>query len=326
MNELISVIIPVYNVKKYLNRCIESVLKQTYDNLQIVLIDDGSSDGSEKICDEWKEKDNRIAVIHQKNRGLSGARNTGISVAKGRYITFVDSDDWIDKRMIEVLYNNLTKYNADMSICEFKKSYGENDKLLNNSGEVIVYNQKEALEAIYKYRKTETHVPHKLYKTEIFSDVKFYEGIKYEDLEIFIKLLLQSKKVVYMPDQYYYYFSREDSIVNSKFDKSQLDIMFAAERNIKDIENTYPELLRYVEYAWIDKYIFIFKKAICDGYELSYFKENYRKFKQYSKGYLDNPGITLRRKFTYHCLNININLFILMEKINTAYERKKHGK
>ncbi|MBQ7792832.1 MAG: glycosyltransferase family 2 protein, partial [Clostridia bacterium] len=120
---LISIIIPVYNAAHYFERCIKSVLEQTYKNLEIILIDDGSTDGSEKLCDQYKEIDDRIKVVHKKNGGQSSARNLGLTMITGDYVGFVDSDDYIEKDMYEYLYNNMVKYHADISICHF---YSEN--------------------------------------------------------------------------------------------------------------------------------------------------------------------------------------------------------
>ncbi|MBR1540013.1 MAG: glycosyltransferase [Clostridia bacterium] len=115
--ELISIIVPVYKVEKYLDKCINSIVSQTYKNLEVILVDDGSPDSCGKMCDEWTQKDTRIKVIHKENGGLSDARNFGLDCAKGKYIQFVDSDDYIEKDMIEFLYKNLKENNADISIC-----------------------------------------------------------------------------------------------------------------------------------------------------------------------------------------------------------------
>ncbi len=125
MNPLISLVIPVYNVEKYLNKCIQSVLAQTYDNFEVILVDDGSTDNSGKICDEYAEKDNRATVYHQKNSGVSVARNVGLENAKGELISFIDADDWIDEKYLEKLADAQVKYNADLTICEYTNIFGD---------------------------------------------------------------------------------------------------------------------------------------------------------------------------------------------------------
>ena len=125
MSKKISIIVPIYNVEQYLDKCVESLVNQTYKNLEIILVDDGTKDKSGEMADLWSIKDDRIKVIHKKNGGLSDARNAGIKIATGEYITFMDSDDYINYRMYEILMNNLEKYNADISVCAVKKVYKE---------------------------------------------------------------------------------------------------------------------------------------------------------------------------------------------------------
>ena len=125
MNPLISLVIPVYNVEKYLDKCMESVLAQTYDNYEVILVDDGSTDNSGKMCDEYAERDSRVTVYHQKNSGVSVARNVGIENAKGEFISFIDSDDWVDESYLEKLVNAQIKYNADLTICEYTNVYAD---------------------------------------------------------------------------------------------------------------------------------------------------------------------------------------------------------
>ena len=140
MDELISVIVPVYNVEKYISRCIESIMKQTYKNIEIILIDDGSTDNSGKICDEYSLKDDRINVIHKKNGGLSDARNTGLDIAKGKYISLIDSDDFVSKFFIETLYNTCKNENCEIAICEYERVYEEKEEIsdLENDNKVEI--------------------------------------------------------------------------------------------------------------------------------------------------------------------------------------------
>ena len=149
---LLSIIVPVYNVEKYIERCIKSILNQSFTNFELILVDDGSPDNCGKICDEYKKKDSRIKVIHKKNGGLSDARNAGIERAKGEYIAFVDSDDFINKYMYEILYKNAKKWDADISICNFKMVC-ENDRIDEDISVICedakVYGRNEALNKLY---------------------------------------------------------------------------------------------------------------------------------------------------------------------------------
>ena len=137
INDLISVIVPVYNVEKYLVQCINSILNQTIKNLEIILVDDGSLDNSGKICDEFSKKDDRIVAIHKENNGLSSARNAGLEIANGNYIGFVDSDDWLDEHMYEILLKLIKENNSDISCCDFFKTADSNDTMPSCDDEVI---------------------------------------------------------------------------------------------------------------------------------------------------------------------------------------------
>ena len=148
MKDLISVIVPVYNVESYLNRCIESLVRQTYKYLEIILVDDGSLDGCPHICDKWSERDNRIHVIHKTNGGLSSARNAGLKVAKGEYIAFLDSDDWIHTKFIEHLYITIKDYKVDIAACDICQVYTEKQDEKINKLSVKIYSTEEALETL----------------------------------------------------------------------------------------------------------------------------------------------------------------------------------
>lgn len=155
--ELISIIVPVYNVEAYIHQCIKSIIEQSYKNLEIILVDDGSKDKSGKICDDYARKDKRIKVIHKKNGGLSDSRNAGITVATGKYIAFVDSDDWIEKNMYEKMYNECEKFGADICICGFFREYKDKTISECNFGE-RVYDTESALEELIKGRVIKDHV------------------------------------------------------------------------------------------------------------------------------------------------------------------------
>ena len=166
--DLISVIVPVYNVEKYLDKCIQSIVDQTYTNLEIILVDDGSPDNSGAICDEWAEKDNRIKVIHKANGGLSDARNAGLDIATGEYIAFVDSDDYIELDFYDKLYNVIKATNCDISICNLRKVYENNNVSVNNCDtfEITEYSTTEAMSALID-DKIRQVVWNKLYKADI---------------------------------------------------------------------------------------------------------------------------------------------------------------
>lgn len=174
----ISVIVPVYNVQAYLGACIESILKQTYSNLEIILVDDGSSDRSGEICDLYAKNDSRIIVVHKKNGGVSAARNTGIELSSGDYITFVDSDDTIDPDMYELLLDFALQYDADIAHCGYKHIVGEEVRLVHDTKEVIIQNEEEALRCLIGGIKFGGSLWNKLFRRSLVADLRLREDIK----------------------------------------------------------------------------------------------------------------------------------------------------
>lgn len=213
---LISIIVPIYNVELYLRRCLDSVLNQTYTNLEIILVDDGSPDGCPQICDEYAVKDKRIIVIHKENGGLSAARNAGLDICKGEYISFIDSDDWVSEKYIETLFNISTKENADIAIGEYISTSG-NILKEQNSIFTKAFSSKEALFRLFsKNNTTYTISCAKLYKRELFSSLRFPIGKYHEDEFTTYILFYNSKKIVYTSEILYYYYQRAGSIVSTR--------------------------------------------------------------------------------------------------------------
>lgn len=216
-DQLISVIIPVYGVEKYLDRCIASICKQTYRNLEILLVDDGSKDSSGNICDKWANNDSRITVFHKNNGGLSSARNYGIARAKGDYVSFIDADDYVQENYIEYLYNLILKYSCDISICCYIKTaneyvhFGEDENL----HEKILMSGKEAcfylLTEGYRYLITAWG---KLYKKHLVSTYLFPEGRIHEDEATTYKYYYNAEKVVVGNRQCYAYRYNPSSITH----------------------------------------------------------------------------------------------------------------
>lgn len=233
-NELISVIVPIYNVEKYLHRCVDSILGQTYHNLEIILIDDGSPDNCSIICDEYAQKDYRIRVVHKTNGGLSDARNVGIEAATGEYLMFVDSDDFIAANMIEKLYHALLVNNADISICNFKYVDENGASILFNprfsnsklpiqdgviSGTDILKEKLFATKCWYWVVAW-----NKLYKKSIFSEIRYPVGKIHEDEFVIHAILMKCDKVACVSEMLYYYVQRSDSIMGmSKTDSRKID-------------------------------------------------------------------------------------------------------
>lgn len=229
---IVSVIVPVYNVELYLKRCLDSIIKQTLANIEIILVDDGSTDNSGKICDEFAQKDFRISVIHKKNGGLSSARNAGLNIAKGKYIGFVDSDDWINQDYYENLYNIAKKTKSDIVSCKFNKSskYKENSHIKINENDFTIEDGKKFretyLSSAMKGGISWVPVWSKIYKRRILNDIRFEEGMIYEDV-MFNWRVLNKENVTISLTSYkgYYYFKNPKSITNSEFSKKIFDLI-----------------------------------------------------------------------------------------------------
>lgn len=240
---LISIIIPVYNVENELDRCIVSVLKQTYTNLEIILVNDGSTDNSGNMCEDYKKEDTRINVIHKKNGGLSEARNYGIDKATGDFITFIDSDDYVTEDYVEYLYILMVKNDADVSIVENKRVWRDTDKLDELVCEEITFNSIEAVEDLFYQKHIENSAWAKLYKRKLFEEIRYPCGMLYEDLATTYKVLLKADKIIWTNIQKYYYYQRDNSIMYRKFTEKNIDRIIISEELLKEISSQYPRLI-----------------------------------------------------------------------------------
>lgn len=213
---LISIIVPVYKVEPYLRRCLDSIVNQTYSNLEIILVNDGSPDGCPQICDEYAALDNRIIVIHKENGGLSDARNAGLDICKGEYISFVDSDDWVEQSYIETLLHILEDSKADISIGNFTKSQSSYTYILKDfDRNYSILEPSQAIKNLWDKNLDATFVTAwgKLFKRELYNNVRFPKGRIHEDEYTSYKLFYNSNRVVFLDAPLYVYFQREDSIM-----------------------------------------------------------------------------------------------------------------
>lgn len=260
--ELISVIIPVYKTEMYLKRCMDSVLAQTWTNLQIIAVDDGSPDRAGVILDEYQKKDSRVTVIHQENRGVSAARNAGLAVAKGEYIGFVDSDDALEPDMYEVLIGLAKKYNAPISHCGYRRiSQDGSTKEISGTGTLMVQSNEKAMECLLQGKHFVGALWNKLFDRRLLADVSFQEDLKInEDFLVAYQLFKKAAKSVYIDRSLYLMFVREGSATSTGTaqEKRENDLLFVAEWIANDSRNTkfesaarlrYIELLA-IEYAW----------------------------------------------------------------------------
>ena len=236
----VSIIVPVYNVEEYLEKCLDSLINQTFKDIEIIIVNDGSPDNSEKIINKYIEKYHNIKYLKKKNGGLSSARNYGIKHAKGEYILFIDSDDYIENNMTELMYNKIINDNSDIVVCEFNYDFG-NKKIRSYSNLDYTSDPKK------KYLLTPPMACIRMYKKELFNDIKFREGIYYEDLEINPKMVLYAKKISFLDEALYNYVIRDNSIMRTReFNNKLHDIYDVLDYNYKLLNNDYPNEVEYM--------------------------------------------------------------------------------
>lgn len=240
---LISVIVPVYKVEPYLRKCVDSIIAQTYTNLEIILVDDGSPDNCGKICDEYAEKDDRVRVVHKKNGGLSDARNAGLDIMHGEYVAFVDSDDWVLPNYVKDMYDNLVKYDADISVSGTVYVYENNKKnmILAVSNIDGLYTQQEAVENLFYQKEIYPSAYSKLYKVKLFKNIRYPKGKLNEDSAITYKIFCLCDKISHTRANNYYYLQRAGSIENSKFSHKKMDAIDIVDEMLIWIGENKPE-------------------------------------------------------------------------------------
>lgn len=302
---MISIIVPVYNVEKYLERCVQSILNQTYKDYEILLIDDGSTDNSGNICEHLAAKYGKIRVIHQKNQGLSGARNIGIEESKGKYIAFIDSDDFIDKRYLEILFSNLIKYNADVSCCGHYRTENTMPKEENPVGKDYKFKNDEC--AVFYLEKEIPSAWAKLYKRELFSVLRFPVGRIYEDVAINFRIMMQVNKIVYTDKKLYYYYKNWSSITKQKFTSKTLDLMKAWEEVNECAKDSTDKIKRLARFRLNKSYFTLLGMIAYYGMDSSDENKKSEKlilehFRSIYMSLIRSPFMPLKKKFAVLCL------------------------
>lgn len=241
MNPKISIIVPVYKVEPYIHKCVDSILNQTFKDFEVILVDDGSPDNCGKICDEYAKKDERIKVIHKENRGLSSARNAGLDIARGEYIGFVDSDDYIESDMYEILYNVIQNNQCDIVSCSSIIHY--NDKIIVNGGHgLIIHSKEEAMKTMLEGELYDEVVWVKLFKKSVIGNIRFQIGRIYEDTSFTYRVIDRTKKVATIGEAKYNYIKHENSIMSNAIKDIKIDAVLAYEEMYRFMEEKYPKL------------------------------------------------------------------------------------
>ncbi len=296
--KLISVIVPVYKVEKYIEKCVDSIISQTYDNLEIILVDDGSPDKCPHICDRYKKMDGRIKVIHKENGGLSSARNAGLDICSGEYIAFIDSDDCIAEDYIEKLYSAMETENADIALCDFLYTGSLTD--YNNE-----YNQlhfprftADGREVVRRYYSAENGTAlvvawGKLYRRELFRTLRYPVGRIHEDEFVFAELMLNCKKAVWIEEKLYFYLQRENSIMSEKKIKDTLTARYDFYRQRCELYGSLGENeLLYLE----KKAFFLRNKNAVDYFAVC--KKDDELYRMLLSGYRENAGAVIKGIFS----------------------------
>ena len=294
---MVSIIVPVYNVEKYLSKCVDSILIQTYRDFEIILVDDGSTDSSGLICDNYN-KEERITVIHKKNGGVSSARNAGLEIARGDYIAFVDSDDWVSPEFIETHIQNLKKMDADISVCRYWNIKDRNIKSIQEKKEkeIWILTKEEAIDAMFIYNKFQSQVWCMVFNRKLFDDIKFPFTRTYEDQAVTYKLIWESARIVFTNEKLYYYFQNHNGICLSY--KDRRDLLLAYDEAIEFFREKYPRIVKFIGYTWVAMYLRQYCNALSTCY-INFFRGENIKFRVRAKGFLFSKSVSNRSRILY---------------------------
>lgn len=252
---LISVIVPVYNVEKFIFKCLDSILNQTYKNFEIIVVNDGSTDKSLDICREFVNKDKRVALLTKKNGGLSDARNFGLNHSKGEWVTFIDSDDFVSPMYLEHLIGGVTDNNTKIVVSRLKNTTDfEAEPVYDKKISYKNLSTEKALKTVFLQKKFDTNATAKLYLRELFEDISFPVGILFEDFATTYKIFFKSKKISFADTQDYFYYQRSGSILNSKFNERKLILEQLSNELIASVDKRYPDLYSDVRIRVLSAY------------------------------------------------------------------------
>lgn len=318
MKPKISVIIPVYNVEKYLVRCINSILNQSFENFELILVNDGSTDNSLEICKTYLNKDKRIKLVSQANKGLSAARNTGLSYAKGNYICFVDSDDFVEKDYLLLLLNSIEKYDSDISMCEYYLTDNKGKRYsigkFNEPKDIPVLSGKETFSYFYKSDYVANVVAwNKIYRSYLFDNIKYNEGCFFEDELIALRLFYKAKKVSFVRTPLYNYVQRKGSIMHTPLTLKKIqDKTLMYKERIKFFKKNRDEVLYSSAVQQYKDWLIIIQKSKIEGVDNLKLQSEYRRY----FGIRDNNSFKVILKDIFGYVNLNILSKMLKFKDN----------
>ncbi len=305
---LVSVIVPVYKVEKSLNRCVESIVGQTYFNMEIILVDDGSPDNSGELCDEWASRDSRIRVIHKANGGLSDARNVGAAAAKGVYVCFVDSDDYVARDFCEALVRLMRENDAELAICGVADVYADHTDVPSEQ-DVRVLTPEETLSDIFLNRTLMVGVPPRMYPAWLAKEVQEPVGKTHEDSFVVVDFISRVNKVVVDTKPRYYYCHNEGTITSTPKTRARLDLIEAWERNRQLVEEKYPAILPDVMFRCYWAHFDVLDGIMLSGIDDPAKDDIVAYLREHRDDILAHPAVSWRRKFGLRLLLANEGMY-----------------
>lgn len=316
---LVSVIVPVYNVKEYLDACIASICRQIYKKIEILIVDDGSTDGSEMICDSYLIQDSRIKVIHKENGGLSDARNVGISNASGEYICFVDSDDLVSENYVRSMLEQCEENNADMAVMDAILFEDRLPKVKNSWYETEIWTEKECIREMLLTDKCGHAACGKLFKREMWRNFRFPKGQIYEDYSTIYKVVAQGCKVIYINVPMYFYRKRSGSIMNSVVNEKKLSILDVSQEVTQFICEYSDDLRTYAIYRQLVIYMKALDEIIeYDSKKWTEYQMRIVETVKKNKEIMDCPFVRKSDKLKMKALLINEKFFKILYKIGNG--------
>ena len=322
----VSVIVAAYNIEDYIVKCLESIANQTYKNLEVIVVDDGSNDNTGKLADEFAENDNRFIVIHKENGGVSSARNKGIDVASGDFIGFVDGDDTIEVDMYEMLVNNAIKYDADISHCGYKVIESNKETLFYDTKQIIIQDRKKGLVDLFEGTIIEPSLCNKIFKRSLVKEVRLDESIKInEDLYFNVVLFDKSNKSVFEDKPKYYYMKRQNSATTSSINNvRRITDPLKVYEMIVDFYKKDAEILPYAKKMQIGRNINIYNLLTFEKKtEFKKLKKEIRKYIKLNKSEIENSNI-ITRKMRFMVYGI-LYMRFMYELIYKLYFNRKYN-
>ncbi|MDR3052839.1 MAG: glycosyltransferase [Coriobacteriales bacterium] len=307
----VSVIIPVYNIEAYLARCLESVLAQTYEDFEVFLVDDGSGDSSAALCREYCSRDTRFTLIQKENGGLSSARNAGLDAARGTYVAFIDGDDSIHPRMLEVLHRSLEQTGSDIAVCDYYEVFGTRVEAYYGVEEHFVCDNQEAYGIFLLGKKTGASVCTKMFRLSSIGGLRFKEGIICEDAHFDSQLMGSIKSVSFELEPLYYYHHRQNSISTRGFDTRSMDTVRVYEQVYTMVHSEFPKLLSQALFRLEWAYFFVFDQLLLqeDYRAAPNFEELYGFLKSHSWDVVRNADFRKSRRIAALALRVGVSCY-----------------